>query len=445
MPELPRLLLKNTPSIIAIVAALGLVGLTIAAVVRPGADLNIWHVSTLVLAWVTVLSTSLATRERHDDEEEFDDPPEVAQIDRRVEVAPTHEMPATQPLPQGSASLLEFARELHGTLESDRLRLLIARRLPALLGVRDVWIVARFGTRQQIIVPSHLTGGPLVTEELREWSTYPMKAAGRTVGIMGISAPPGKLIERDHRLIKLTASFIAQALLTVDTFETLRETSVVDGLTGCATRVEGLRRFEAELRRADRSESTLAVIMLDLDHFKIVNDHFGHKAGDAVLTAIGETLLTTLRASDVRSRWGGEEFLLVLPDSNAEQAQRASENLRQRIANTPVEIGQRVISVTASIGLTLSRPRENDVQQLIGRADTALYEAKRRGRNRVAFVPPGGHSDVTAPESGNQSPVRGHVWNGPERRDATRQDRRLVPSPGRRVTDSMLTGPRRDR
>jgi len=436
-------LLKNTPSIIAIVAALGLVGLTIAPVVRPAADLNIWHVSTMVLAWVVVLATSLATRDHELDEDAFEDPPEIPQPDRRIETAPIRELPATQPLPPGSASLLDFARELHGTLESDRLRLLIARRLPVLLGVRDVWIVARFGTRQQMIVPSHLTGGPLVTEELREWSTYPMKADGRTVGIMGVAAKPGGFNERDHRLIKLTASFIAQALLTVDTFETLRETSLVDGLTGCATRVEGLRRFEAELRRADRSESTLAVIMLDLDHFKIVNDHFGHKAGDAVLTAIGETLLTTLRASDVRSRWGGEEFLLVLPDSNAEQAQRASENLRQRIANTPVEIGQRVISVTASIGLTLSRPRENDIQQLIGRADTALYEAKRRGRNRVAFVPSGGHADISAAEPSIQGPVRG--WNGPERRDATRQDRRLVPSPGRRASDSMLTGPRRDR
>lgn len=438
-------MLKNTPSIIAIVAALGLVGLTIGAVVRPAADLNIWHVSTMVLAWVVVLATSLATRDHELDEDAFDDPPEIPQPDQRIASAPIRELPATQPIPPGSASLLEFARELHGTLESDRLRLLIARRLPVLLGVRDVWIVARFGTRQQMIVPSHLTGGPLVTEELRQWSTYPMKADGRTVGIMGVAAKPGGFLERDHRLIKLTASFIAQALLTVDTFETLRETSLVDGLTGCATRVEGLRRFEAELRRADRSESTLAVIMLDLDHFKIVNDHFGHKAGDAVLTAIGETLLTTLRASDVRSRWGGEEFLLVLPDSNAEQAQRASENLRQRIANTPVEIGQRVISVTASIGLTLSRPRENDIQQLIGRADTALYEAKRRGRNRVAFVPSGGHADMSAAEPSVQGPVRVHGWNGPERRDATRQDRRLVPSPGRRATDSTLTGPRRDR
>jgi len=441
--ELPRLLLKNTPSIIAIVAALGLVGLTIGAVVRPAADLNIWHVSTMVLAWVVVLATSLATREPEFDDA-FDDPPEIPQTDHRIEPAPIRELPATQPLPPGSASLLEFARELHATLESDRLRLLIARRLPALLGVRDVWIVARFGTRQQIIVPSH-SGGPLVTEELRNWSTYPMKADGRTVGIMGLSAPQGKFIERDHRLIKLTASLIAQALATVDTFETLRETSLVDALTGCATRVEGLRRFEAELRRADRSESTLAVIMLDLDHFKIVNDHFGHKAGDAVLTAIGETLLTTLRASDVRCRWGGEEFLLVLPDSNAEQAQRASDNLRQRIANTPVEIGQRVITVTASIGLTLSRPRETDIQQLIGRADTALYEAKRRGRNRVAFVPSGGYADMSAAEPGVQGASRGHGWTGPERRDATRQDRRLVPSPGRRATDSTLTGPRRDR
>jgi diguanylate cyclase (GGDEF)-like protein len=239
----------------------------------------------------------------------------------------------------------------------------------------------------------------------------------------------------------------------------MREASLVDPLTGCATRAEGSRRLEAELRRAQRSRTSLAVLMLDLDHFKSINDRFGHKTGDAALTAVGETLLTTLRASDVRCRWGGEEFLLVLPDANVERAQRAADKLRQRIASTPIGVGDQVVSVTASIGLTLSVGDETDAQLLITRADSAMYEAKRTGRNRTSIV-------LAGPAAGRRSAIQraddpaayteplirgdlvtepaGHEWDGVERRDPHRRDRRGTPSPGRRATDAAVSGPWRD-
>jgi diguanylate cyclase (GGDEF)-like protein len=234
----------------------------------------------------------------------------------------------------------------------------------------------------------------------------------------------------------------------------MREASLVDALTGCTTRAEGARRLEAELRRAQRSGTSVAVLMLDLDHFKSINDRFGHKTGDAALTAVGETLLTTLRASDVRSRWGGEEFLLVLPDSSMERAQRAADNLRQRIANTPVSAGDHMVSVTASIGVTLSEGGETDVQQLLTRADNGLYEAKRLGRNRISLVlsassrhsggraPRPGPPEAGAPPAG---PAARHdqpedEWDGVERRDKRRRDRRSVPSPGRRAADAVRPG-----
>jgi hypothetical protein len=167
---------------------------------------------------------------------------------------------------------------------------------------------------------------------------------------------------------------------------------------------------------------------------------------------VGDTLLTTLRASDVRCRWGGEEFLLVLPDSNVERAQRAADKLRRRIASTPVGADDRVVNVTASIGVTLSHPNETDIQQLTARADAAMYEAKRLGRNCVRIVlaesePPQdapAHSQPIAIDraaSGARSTGAvvsrgpGAKWDGVERRDAGRGDRRRVPSPGRRATD----------
>jgi diguanylate cyclase (GGDEF)-like protein len=126
--------------------------------------------------------------------------------------------------------------------------------------------------------------------------------------------------------------------------------------------------------------------MIDLDHFKSINDRYGHNSGDAVLSAVGETLLGTLRASDIRSRWGGEEFLVVLPESTIERASSAAESLRQRIAATTVRDGTHTVRVTTSIGITLARPGETDIPRLLSRADTALYQAKSEGRNRVMIA-----------------------------------------------------------
>ena len=444
--------MKHTPSVIALVAALGLVALTIAAVLRPVADLNLWHVGTMALAWVAVLASALAAQDRALGSTSHDVAREVAAAAIR-QASVTAQPVLSSSLPDLSSELIEFARELHGTLESDRLRLVIARRLPSMLGLRDVWIVVRFGSRQQIIVPSRpaAEGLPFVSDEPRQWSTFPMKADGQTIGLMGVGLPPEGFTDRDQRQFKLVASLIAQSLSTANAFETMREASLVDPLTGCATRAEGARRFEAELRRAHRAGTSLAVLMLDLDHFKSINDLFGHKAGDAVLSAVGDTLLTTLRASDVRCRWGGEEFLLVLPDSNVERAQRAADKLRRRIANTPVGADDRVVNVTASIGVTLSQSDETDIQQLTARADAAMYEAKRLGRNCVRIVLAESEprrdtpersqpmaTDVAAPSVHSTGAVirgPGATWDGIERRDAGRVDRRRVPGAGRRATD----------
>ncbi len=172
--------------------------------------------------------------------------------------------------------------------------------------------------------------------------------------------------------------------------------------------------------------------MVDLDHFKEVNDRFGHNVGDAVLSATGRTMLQTLRASDVRSRWGGEEFLIVLPETALEPARQVAEALLKRLVESPVHTNVGTIRISASIGLTLARPGEDDVEALIGRADRALYRAKADGRSCVRIVlgdlkgAPIGGAGASAP-----LPFR-------ERRDPNRSDRRKVPSGGRRKTDAWF-------
>lgn len=358
-------------------------------------------------------------------------------------------------------ALLEFAKDALGALQGDRLRLLIAQKLPVLVGRDDVWVVANTGAQQQVILPQRAGGEPrrMISDEPRQWATFPLKADGQTVGVLGLELGHRGITAREWRMLIALAGVLGRALKTSEAFETMREATLVDPLTGCATRAEGLRRFEAELRRAERSKTSLAVLMIDLDHFKSINDRYGHNTGDAVLSAVGETLLGTLRASDIRSRWGGEEFLVVLPESTIERASSAAESLRQRIAATTVRDGTNTVRVTTSIGITIARPGETDIPRLLSRADTALYQAKSEGRNRVLIaigdqktVPPG-PSPAPAPSApaappaapgpsaaaGPNEPPSGTVpAHARDRRSPAQTDRRS--GVGRRRTD-LIAGP----
>jgi diguanylate cyclase (GGDEF)-like protein/PAS domain S-box-containing protein len=158
--------------------------------------------------------------------------------------------------------------------------------------------------------------------------------------------------------------------------------ATVDPLTGAYNRRQGDALLAAEFARRARDGRDFAVLMLDIDHFKAVNDRFGHEAGDAVLCALVRDGQKALRAVDMLVRWGGEEFLVVLPDTTVDAAMGAAERLRAALAEMQVVApGATAIRVTASIGVAV--PLTDDPGELLRRADLALYAAKRGGRNRV--------------------------------------------------------------
>jgi diguanylate cyclase (GGDEF)-like protein len=163
----------------------------------------------------------------------------------------------------------------------------------------------------------------------------------------------------------------------------VHESSVRDSLTGCFNRKHALEVLTAELRRASRSRLPLSVIMFDLDHFKEINDRYGHVCGDDVLATIGSRMNSVLRDSDLKCRYGGEEFLILLPETPVAGAQRVAELLRIEIEKHPVHTNNQVVHVSASFGLTIATLNEVDPIALISRADAALYLAKETGRNRV--------------------------------------------------------------
>jgi len=164
--------------------------------------------------------------------------------------------------------------------------------------------------------------------------------------------------------------------------ELLRQAST-DMLTGISNRRYFIAQAEQELRRSRRFARAMAVMMIDLDHFKRVNDAHGHATGDAVLQAFVKRALESLRQSDLLGRIGGEEFAVILPETELEAAREVAERLRAHLAERPVVAERAAIASTASIGVAQLSAKDGSIDNLLHRADQALYAAKQNGRNRV--------------------------------------------------------------
>jgi len=167
----------------------------------------------------------------------------------------------------------------------------------------------------------------------------------------------------------------------------LRQMSLTDNLTGALTKRGFEQRVEAERVRCQRAGFALTLVAIDLDHFKNVNDRFGHAAGDTLLRAVVDTCRDSLRNCDIIGRTGGEEFVVMLPEMPGSVAAKVAERLRIAIADLRLPASGDVAQITASIGVAMLSPGVQTTQQALLRADIALYAAKARGRNRVVLDP----------------------------------------------------------
>lgn len=165
--------------------------------------------------------------------------------------------------------------------------------------------------------------------------------------------------------------------------EKLRYIATHDELSGMPNRRYFMTQAEIEMGRCRRHHHDLCVLLADLDHFKKVNDKHGHAAGDSVIKAFAMLCEDTLRHHDLASRIGGEEFAILLPETDLDGGQILAERLRQALASTPVMINGEPVAVTASIGVTMASPEDADAGAVLARADKALYQAKSGGRNQV--------------------------------------------------------------
>jgi diguanylate cyclase (GGDEF)-like protein len=181
-----------------------------------------------------------------------------------------------------------------------------------------------------------------------------------------------------------------------DTAGQINDLAMRDGLTGLYNRAHALKLLQAELERAERSGRAFSVALIDLDHFKKVNDTHGHAVGDEVLRHFGAHAVEAMRTIDVVARWGGEEFLVLLPEvADRASAVLAVERLRERICQEALSAGVPGLRVTLSAGVaTLQRGEE--VAHLLERADRSLYLAKEQGRNRCVYSDPLPRKDAAA-------------------------------------------------
>lgn len=212
----------------------------------------------------------------------------------------------------------------------------------------------------------------------------PLNAQGESLGLLYLSGPPHAL---DEALATTAAEQLSMALANLRLKETLHNQSIRDALTGLFNRrfLEG--SLARELARASRKQQSLAVLMLDVDHFKRFNDSHGHPGGDALLTAVGGVLRQLSRPEDIPCRYGGEEFTLILPDTDATTAVARAERIREAVAALRVaHEGKPLSAVTASIGVAVFPQHQAELEPLMEAADAALYRAKAEGRNQVVLA-----------------------------------------------------------
>jgi diguanylate cyclase (GGDEF)-like protein len=217
----------------------------------------------------------------------------------------------------------------------------------------------------------------------------PILAQGETLGILHLQATD-EAPQMDASEISFKTTFAAQVGLSIANIrlrEALRTQSVRDALTGLYNRRYLEEVLEREVRRAARAAQSLGVLMIDLDHFKNFNDTYGHDAGDAVLRETGVALARGIRAEDFVCRFGGEEFVVILPTANLEATCARAERLRLKMKELAIlHQGRSMGMLTVSIGVAAFPEHGLSPKELMAAADAALYEAKNRGRDQVSVA-----------------------------------------------------------
>ncbi len=212
----------------------------------------------------------------------------------------------------------------------------------------------------------------------------PLVAQGETIGILHFVISPKDSLNETQSMINAIAEQVGLTLANIQLRDSLREQAIRDPLTGLFNRRYMLEAIEQSHSRAERNKTEISIMMIDLDHFKLFNDNFGHEAGDHILKAVSQVLKDSLRQEDIACRYGGEEFCIVCPTTGEQHALQIAERIRQGIRSLELNINQLSLgTVTTSIGIAVYPHHAINMNDVIRIADEFLYLAKKNGRDRV--------------------------------------------------------------
>jgi len=253
--------------------------------------------------------------------------------------------------------------------------------------------------RGEIYSIDHQQGPPLMfyLEEFQESEGYPCAlrdASGEVIGILfsrfvsheNENERSIREIESKQLIVTRLAEQYSLFLSTLRLRERLKQETIRDPLTNLFNRRYLEESLSREVLRARRSRTTVGIIMIDVDHFKIFNDTHGHKAGDGVLQELGDLLLRNIRGGDIACRYGGEEFLLILPDTTLDTTEQRARELLQKVRTLSIPYQENIFHITVSLGIAIFPVHGSEVHSVVEAADTALYQAKHNGRNQAVVA-----------------------------------------------------------
>lgn len=274
---------------------------------------------------------------------------------------------------------------------TDRVSLQDSPRSPMAVAVRreELMLIGEFNEFQR-------QADVIIEREFREqYATHsciivPVKGGGRVRGVLNLADKQGggRFDEEiDLPVVEQIAELVGASIYNVELYQEMEHRAKTDPLTGLANRRALEEALTRESDRSRRYGSHLAVLMIDVDQLKVINDRVGHHAGDAILQNVAAVLAETVRSVDVPGRWAGDEFLVVLPDTSAPQAERLAQRLLERFREKPAIVAGQPIASSLSVGVAQFERQESQ-ESLIHRVDQAMYAAKQAGRDRVAVAEP---------------------------------------------------------
>jgi diguanylate cyclase (GGDEF)-like protein len=285
-----------------------------------------------------------------------------------------------------SVKLKDDNNELKITLEEITTLYDITKQICKYLDVSKVFSAFRQEIDKYVRVQEcKLIEGDIEPALYKEYTLVPLKIDTDYLGYLAVKGIDGKDKEKFNILANQFLLGVRRSLL----YQRIQELAIIDGLTGILSRRYFLERFDEELKRSRQFKYNFAFLMVDIDRFKEYNDHYGHLVGDVILKEVAKIIKDSLRQIDLVCRYGGEEFSIILTETDRSGAMFAAERIRQSVENRRIRAYDEELSVTISVGISVFPSHGRDTNELLDKADQALYQAKQAGRNKVCVYEPG--------------------------------------------------------